>query len=82
MDHAGGHSEPITMDGLPLASRPKHVPIWALITARSEALGLPPFLLLFLFFFGQALLEFPPQGAGEVKVVHASEGVIGNPYAQ
>jgi hypothetical protein len=51
MDHAGGDPKPMAMDGLPLASRPKDVPIWALMTARSDALGLPPFALLLLFSF-------------------------------
>src|SRR5215203_4346806 len=34
----------VFVERLPLASRPQHVSIWALVTARSDALGLPPWL--------------------------------------
>src|SRR5215217_596521 len=70
VDHAGGHSEPITMNGLPLASRPKDIPDSVddspVRDPRPATFPTPvPFL------FGQTLFEFPPQGAGEIKVVHA-----------
>jgi hypothetical protein len=38
-----------------------------LMTARSETLGLPPFLLLFLFFLGRHYLSFLHRGRGRLK---------------
>jgi hypothetical protein len=66
VDDARAHSEPIPMNSLPLAAAPKHIPIWALITARSEALGLPPRLVLFLF-LGRHFLSFLHRGLGRRK---------------
>src|SRR5215208_2378391 len=44
VNDTGGDPEVVFVERLPLASRPEHVPIWALATARSDALGPPPWL--------------------------------------
>src|SRR5215211_1463236 len=71
VDDARGDPEPIAMESLPLASGPKHVAdgvddgsIRCPRPAAFRTLPLP--------FPGQALLEFPPQRARKVKVVHAA----------
>jgi hypothetical protein len=67
MDHAGGDPKPIAMEGLPLASRPKHVPdgIDDGSVGSSRSAALPALCLL----FGQALLEFPPLWSRKTEVV-------------
>src|SRR5215218_9516105 len=45
MDDACGEPKALPMQSLPLASSPKHVPIWASASALSEAVGLPPLAL-------------------------------------
>jgi len=67
VDDARANSEPIPMNGLPLRARPKHVPVWPLITTRSEALGLPPRLAFFLF-LGKHFLSFLHRGLGRRKM--------------
>src|SRR5215208_3197269 len=56
------------MDGLPLASCPKHVPDGVddgpIRGPRPAAFG------TLLLVFGQAFLEFPPQRARKMEVVH------------
>src|SRR5215203_4658378 len=68
VDDAGGNSKPLPMNGLPLASRPKHVPD----SVGDRSVGGPrsaaPLVLVPLS--GQMLLEFPPQRSRKTKVVH------------
>src|SRR5215203_3448261 len=70
VDDACGDPKPLPMDGLPLASRPKHVPDGVddgpVRSPRPAAFVSPAVVVL----FGQALLEFPPQRARKVEVVH------------
>src|SRR5215207_10330422 len=69
MDHAGGHSKPITMNGLPLTSRPKHVPD-GVDDGPIRGPGPAAFRTHLPVVFGQAFLELPPQRARKVEVVH------------
>src|SRR5215204_903671 len=64
VDDAGGDPEPIAMESLPLASCPKHVPIWASASALSESLGLPPFALCLFLRLGRYFLSFLHNGLG------------------
>jgi hypothetical protein len=68
VDHAGGDPKPVFVERLPLASRPKHVPDGVddgAIRCPWSATSSGHLCLL-----GQALLEFPPQGAGKMEVVY------------
>src|SRR4051812_47990122 len=69
VDDARGHPEPIPMNRFPLAAGPKHVPdcvddgsVRCPRSATSSSRLLP--------LFGQALLEFPPQGSWKTEVIH------------
>ena len=75
VNHAGAHTEPILVNGLPLASAPKDVPdavYHRSITSPRPAasLGSLPLLL------GQALFEFSPEGSWEAKVIDALLGCV------
>ncbi len=64
----GGDPKPVFVERLPLASRPQYVPDGVddgSIRCPRSATSSGHLSLL-----GQALLELPPQGAGEVEVVH------------
>src|SRR5215218_1563520 len=56
------------MEGLPLASRPKHVPDGIDDGSVGSSWSAAPAALCLLF--GQALLEFPPQWSRKTEVVH------------
>ena len=56
------------MEGLPLASRPQHVPDGIDDGSVGSSGSAAPAALCLLF--GQALLEFPPQWSGKTEVVH------------
>src|SRR5215204_4739301 len=67
VDHTGGDPKPPAVQSLPLASRPQHIPIWVLMTARSEALGLPPRGVLFFLCLGRHFLSFLHRALGRRK---------------
>src|ERR671910_298633 len=57
------------MEGLPLASRPKHVPDSVGDCSVGHSRPAAPLVAL-VALFGQVLLEFPPQRSWKAEIVH------------
>src|SRR4051812_37567786 len=69
VDDTRGDPEPIPMNRLPLATGPKHVPD----SVNDSSVGCPrsaTFCGLLPLLFGQALLDFSPQGSRKTEVIH------------
>src|SRR5215211_3701330 len=67
VDDAGADSKPLPMEGLPLPSRPQHLPDSVGDGPVRHPRSAAPLALLL---FGQVLLEFPPQRSWKAEVVH------------